>query len=150
MKIVGKSNKVLDADLLARLAQASDHGVSKAEVQSAIKSTRSELKDQFDTSTRGLDRAAKAVSNTLELAIKSGWINSGASTKVVDAFLKGSSDGSLKDTLGDIRDAVKQSRTGGTSYGGSTRSTRTAPRSTRSYGGSSVSRPAPRRTTSGT
>ena len=72
MNIVGKGKKVLDADLLSRLAVNAQSGstVSKAELQSAIKDVSADLKDQFSyaDSTRGLTRMKDAVANTLELA----------------------------------------------------------------------------------
>lgn len=133
MKIVGTGSKVIDADLLARLAtdRSSGGSVSTAELQKTLKSVRTELKDQFDTSTRGLDRAALAVSNTLELAIDSGWIKAGSTQKAVEAFLEGPAKGSMKETLAAIREDVKNSRTGGTTYGGGGRVS----------GGGGVSRP---------
>ncbi|MEW5855390.1 MAG: hypothetical protein AB2A00_41835 [Myxococcota bacterium] len=120
MKIVGSGTKTIDADLLAKLAldRASGGSISKAEVDKTLKSVRKELKDEFESSTRGLDRASTAVANTLELAVKSGWIKGGASQDAVKEFLKGDDAGSLKATVADIRADVKSTRSGGSSYGG--------------------------------
>jgi hypothetical protein len=132
MKIVGKGSSVIDADLLARLAVDRQSGstISKAEADKAIASVKAELKDDFETSTRGLGRAEKAISNTLALALKSGWLRAGSAAEVLKAFVDGDGKGSLSATVKDVRDSVKSSRPSrGTSYGGYS-----APSRTRSSG----------------
>ncbi|MFH1810332.1 MAG: hypothetical protein ABIJ09_16420 [Pseudomonadota bacterium] len=137
MKIVGKGNKVIDADLLARLAVDKQSGstVSKAEAEKAIKSITTELKDDFETSTRGLARAEQAVTNTLSLALTSGWLRSGSAANVIKAFLDGTGKGSLSEAVKNVRDSVRTSRPPrGRTYGGyqpSTTPTRPAPRPSR-------------------
>lgn len=132
MKIVGKGNSVIDADLLARLAVDKQSGatISKAEASKAIASVKAELKDDFETSTRGLARAEQAISNTLTLALKSGWLRAGSAADVLKAFVDGEGKGSLSATVKDVRESVKTSRPSrGTSYGGYS-----APSRTRSSG----------------
>jgi hypothetical protein len=126
MNIVGKGKKVIDADLLSRLAVNAQTGntVSKAELQSAIKDVRADLKDQFSysDSTRGLTRMKDAVANTLELAIKSGWVRSGSAQSVIKEFLEGSGKGSLEQLAKDIKAEVKANSGGSVGYGGSSSS----------------------------
>jgi hypothetical protein len=123
MNIVGKGNKVIDADLLARLAvnQQSGATVSKAEVTSAIQSATSDLKDEFawSDSSRGLTKASRAIANTLELAIDSGWVRGGSAKDLINAFLDGDGEGSMTDVTNDIKNEVRKNRgSGGASYGG--------------------------------
>lgn len=109
MKITGSGKSAIDADLLARLAVARGSGASitKTELQSAIKSAKSEMRSDFSSSAAGLDKAAKAVANTLELAVKSGWIKSGATIDAVDAFVKGTEASGLKALVKEIRADVR-------------------------------------------
>jgi len=120
MLITGKGNNVLDAQLLARLGgERMDGGtISKAEVQDSIDSIKEDLKDSFTTSTRGLARAEKAIVNTLNLAIKSNWIRGGQANDILDAFMKGKDEGSLSDTIKDVRSEVRSyQRSNRSSYG---------------------------------
>ena len=109
MKITGTGKSAIDADLLARLAVARGSGASitKTELNSAIKSTKSEMRADFSSSTAGLDKAAKAVANTLELAVKSGWFKSGATADAIDAFVSGSDTAGLKALVKQIRADVQ-------------------------------------------
>jgi hypothetical protein len=76
---------------LAKLAvsRQSGNAVSKPEVQSAIKTAVSDLKDAFETrsSSRGLTNAQTAIANTLQLAIDSGWVKSGTAKDLITTFL---------------------------------------------------------------
>ena len=108
MKITGTGKSAIDADLLARLAVARGSGASitKTELNSAIRATKSEMRSDFSSSATGIDRAAKAVANTLELAVKSGWVKSGATADAIEAFVKGSETTGLKALVKDIRKDV--------------------------------------------
>lgn len=139
MNIVGKGKKVIDADLLARLAVNGQSGgtVSQAEVKTAIKAATADLKDEFasGSSTRGLARASDAVANTLELAVKSGWVKGGSAQSLIREYLDGAGKGSLSDVMKDIRADVRDNRGGGSvGYGGRSSSV--------SYSGGGSSRPA--------
>jgi hypothetical protein len=109
MKITGTGKSAIDADLLARLAVARGSGASitKTELNSAIRATKSDMRSDFSSSASGLDRAAKAVANTLELAVKSGWVKSGATADAIDAFIKGADKDGLKALVKDIRADVR-------------------------------------------
>lgn len=109
MKITGTGASAIDADLLARLAVARGSGgsITKTELTSAITKTKSEMRSDFSSSTSGLDKASKAVANTLELAVKSGWIKSGATVDAIEAFVKGSDAKGLKALVADIRADVR-------------------------------------------
>jgi hypothetical protein len=124
MKIVGSGNKVLDKDLLTKLAvsQKSSNTISKAEAQNAVSAARTALKDEFAgaTSSSGMARAEKAITNTLKLAIESGWVKSGASKEVITAFLEGTGKGSLSATVADIKADIKAGAKPATRYGGRT------------------------------
>lgn len=135
MNIVGKGNNVIDSELLSRLAvdQTSGSSISKKELQKQFKKIKSELKDEYLYSTRGLSRAERAIANTFSLAVKSGWLRAGASVKLVNEFLKGSDDDGLKHIVDDVKEHVKSHRTSsrGSGYGGYTR---TPVRSNTSWG----------------
>ena len=105
MKITGTGKSAIDADLLARLAVARGSGssITKTELNSAIRATKSEMRSDFSGSSSGLERAAKAVANTLELAVKSGWVKSGATADAIDAFTKGTDPKGLKALVIKIR-----------------------------------------------
>ena len=122
MNIVGKGKKVLDADLLARLAvnQQSGATVSKAEVKTAINGAVQDLKDEFSwrDSSRGLKRASDAVANTLELAISSGWVRGGSAKELIAAFIDGSNAGNMDDVLSEIRSDVRENSSSSSGYGG--------------------------------
>jgi hypothetical protein len=122
MNIVGKGKKVIDADLLARLAvnQQSGATISKAEVSSAIESAKSDLQDEFawSNSSRGLTAATRAIANTLELAVKSGWVRGGSAKDLIEAFVGGENDGSLADLTKDIKNEIRSNRRGSGGYGG--------------------------------
>lgn len=121
MRIVGSKNREIDADLLARLAvdRASGKTVSKAEVQKAISSAVADLKDHFEgeTSVRGLTKMTRAVQNTLELAVQSGWVKGGTARAAIESFLDGSGKNSLDKVESDIRAEVKANAKSDTSYG---------------------------------
>lgn len=147
MKIVGSGNKVLDKDLLSKLAvsQKSNNNINQTEAKNAVSAARTALKDEFAgaTSSAGMARAEKAIANTLKLAIESGWVKSGASKEILNAFLEGTGKGSLSATVADIKADIKKSSRGGTNYGGRT--------STVTYsGGGRRPQPAPRPSTGGT
>lgn len=135
MRIVGGRNKEIDADLLARLAvdRQSGNTVSKKEVTEAINSAVKDLKDHFegDTSTRGLSKMTRAVANTLELAVSSGWVKSGAAKDAIETFLSGTGKGSLDKVSDDIKAEVRENARSDSSvsYGGYSSSV--------SYGGGS-------------
>jgi hypothetical protein len=139
MKIVGSGNKVLDKDLLSKLAvsQKSNNNINQTEVKSAVAAARSALKDEFSgaTSSAGMARAEKAITNTLKLAIESGWVKSGASKEIISAFLEGTGKGSLSATVADIKADIKSAAKPSTNYGGRT--------STVTYSGGGRRRPAP-------
>ncbi len=125
MKIVGSGAKVLDSDLLGKLAisQQSGKTISKAEVQSAIKSAVADLKDAFDTrsSTAGLTKAQTAIANTLQLAVDSGWVKAGTAKDLISAFVNDAGKGSLSATVDDLKAQIKDNRgtsSGRTSYSG--------------------------------
>jgi len=122
MNIVGKGKKVLDANLLARLAvnQQSGATVSKAEVKSAINSAVQDLKDDFSwrDSSSGLKRSADAVANTLELAVNSGWVRGGSAKELIAAFVDGSGEGDLADVMSDIRAETRENNSVNSGYGG--------------------------------
>ena len=126
MNIVGKGKKVLDADLLARLAVSQQSGatVSKAEVKSAIGSAVQDMKDEFQwrDSSSGLKPVSDAIANTLELAIASGWVRGGAAKELISAFINGSQAGNIDEVVSEIRAEVRENNPtsggGSVSYGG--------------------------------
>lgn len=122
MKIVGSGTKVLDADLLGKLAvsQQSGNTVSKPEVAAAIKSAVADLKDKFEsrTSSAGLTQGQTAIANTLQLAVDSGWVKAGTSKDLIAGFLTGTKAGSLSATVEDLKTEIKSNR--GTGGGGTT------------------------------
>lgn len=124
MKIVGSGSKVLDADLLGKLAvsQASGKTVSKAEVQSAIKQAKTDLKDAFESrsSSAGLTKAQTAIANTLQLAVDSGWVKAGTSKDLIAEFIGGDKAGSLADDVEHLKLEIKSNRgsSGGRTSGG--------------------------------
>ena len=124
MRIVGKGKNVYDADLMVRLAldsgKNSGNTISKKEAEAAVKQAVHDLKDEFiySDSTRGLTRAARAITNTLNRAIKDGWVRPGKARDIILEFLNGTDEGSLKESIGDIKYEVAQNRNPTTSYGG--------------------------------
>jgi hypothetical protein len=131
MNIVGKGKKVIDADLLAKLAvdRQSAKTVSQAEVKKAIAGAVSDLKDDFSwrDSSRGLTRAARAITNTLQLAIDSGWVRGNTAKDLIKAFVEGEGGKSLDSVLDDIKADIKDNRDSSVGYGGGSSSV--------SYGG---------------
>ncbi len=117
---------------MAKLAvsRQSGNAVSKPEVQSAIKTAVSDLKDAFETrsSSRGLTNAQTAIANTLQLAIDSGWVKSGTAKDLITTFLTDSKKGSLPETVETLKAEIKGNRGsgggGGVRYGGRTTTTR--------------------------
>jgi hypothetical protein len=135
MNIVGKGKKVMDADLLARLAVDTQSGgtVSKAEVKKAIDGAVRELKDEFAwrDSSRGITRARDAIANTFQFAIDKGFVRGGSAKDMIEAFLDGSGKTNLAEVKKDIESEIRSNRSSGGGYGGSSSSV--------SYGGGSYS-----------
>jgi hypothetical protein len=124
MKIVGTGARVIDANLLEKLAVARQSGnsVTKAQAEKIIQGARRELKNEFKGSSAAeITRAQNAVSNTLRLAVDSGWVRAGSTRTMIDQFLTGADDKSLKgiaDKLkADLRAPARSGGRGGVSYG---------------------------------
>ena len=117
MDVRGKRGaRAYDGDLLLRLRDARGTGntVSAKEVKEILTETRNDMKDAFycERSTRGLTKMGEAVTNTLQDAIKDGWIRGAGAKAEVEAFLKGAGDdhGSLDHTVHFIKDTVSEYR----------------------------------------
>lgn len=120
MRIVGTKNNAIDADLLERLAKSRMSGgvVSKTELNTALGSVRTGLKDEFSgaSSVRGLAKAQTAIANTLKLAVDSGWVGKGATKAAVTEFLTGRGKTSLATTIATVKEDIKSSGGGSVGY----------------------------------
>lgn len=119
MNIKGRGNKAIDTDLLGQLAmkQQSGNTISQKEVKQVLSKVKSELKDEFTHSTRGLTRAGRAIENTFKLALESGWIKGEKAAQMIEDFVQTDNDTGLDTLMDDIR-KNKQRRPTRTTYGG--------------------------------
>lgn len=118
MNIKGRGTQALDLDLLGQLAlkQQSGNTISKTEAQSILSSIQTELKDEFSHSTRGLANASRAIENTLQLALDSGWVKTEAASTLIESFLDGKGEKNLDALVKEVRAEVRPARTSYSSY----------------------------------
>lgn len=116
MKISGSGKTAVEVELLTKLAQASTtNSISKTEMSNILKSVRTDLKDTFDGSRKGLSGAQTAITNTLKLALSSGWVAAGSAKEILAEFLSSNGPkGSLAGIISDIQQAPVRKPTRGT------------------------------------
>ena len=120
MHIQKKGSLILDTDLLERLAfkQGSGSTISKKEAQTEINKVKRELKStyKYTTSKASFARAEKAIANTFNLAIKSGWVKGTTAKSAITEFIKGDDHAGLKCTLEGIREDARSKPSPRSSY----------------------------------
>jgi len=119
MKIKGRGANALDTDLIGELAyrQQSGNTISKNEVKTILDDVKTELRDEFSHSASGLANAGRGITNSLQMALESGWVRGESAAQMIEEFIGGEGCDSLDGLMKDIRkEARQQTRTSYSGY----------------------------------